>query len=267
MKLSTSGYYAWNSRCLSKTAQENTKLLTHIKLIFEQNGKEYGSPRIYDELKDQGFGCGKHRVARLMRVNGIKAIQAKKYKAVSYAKHDYPIAENLLDRKFTVSEANLVWCSDITYIWTRSGWVYLAAVLDLYSRRIVGWSVSRRIDSELAINALMRAINTRQLNSDIIHHSDRGVQYASHAYQGVLKEHGFCISMSRKGNCYDNAVMESFFKTFKISVVYRYNFDCLEQVERAVFNYIECYYNCRRKHSFLGYLTPKQFEEQASQTY
>lgn len=267
LNITTSGFYAWLKREPSKRELEDKRLLTNIKVIFEENRKEYGSPRIYDELRDQGFICGENRVARLMRINGIKAIYTKKYKPVSYKKHALPVYPNLLEREFKVSAVNTVWCSDITYIWTRSGWAYLAAVIDLYSRKVVGWAVSRSIDAKLAVLALQRAINVRELNDAIIHHSDRGVQYASTAYQTVLREHGFKTSMSRKGDCYDNAVVESFFKTLKVSLIYRYKFDCLEQVEQALFNYIECYYNCRRKHSFLGYKTPKEFEEQALQTY
>jgi len=256
LKVSLSGYYAWRKRDKSSRETANEQLLTEIENIYNKFDGRYGSPRITDELHDRGYSCGKNRVADLMKKNGIAAKTKRKFKVTTQSKHKHPVAPNLLEGDFTADIPNEIWVTDITYIWTKEGWLYLAAVLDLYSRQIVGWSMDSRINQELVINALQQAIWRRHPDYGLIIHSDRGVQYASHAYRKLLKDHKFIQSMSGKGNCYDNAVMESFFHTLKVEHVYFESYQTRAEARESIFEYIEIFYNRVRKHSSIGYMSP-----------
>jgi len=258
LKTSRSGYYAWIKRPKSKRTIENEKLLLEIKRVHSQSRKLYGSLRITQKLRNEGIKCNRKRVYRLMKANGICSIMKRKFKATTNSKHNYPIAPNLLNQNFRVTEPSKVWVTDITYISTREGWLYLAAVLDLYDKKIVGWSMDKTMTQELVINALNKAIGRRKPPE--IHHSDRGSQYASKAYQQLLKKNGIMASMSRKGNCYDNACMESFFGTLKTELIYLNSYSTREQAKSSIFEYIEIFYNTQRIHSSLNYKTPKEAE-------
>ena len=223
----------------------------------------YGSPRITDELRSKGTKCGENRVARIMKVNGIVAKTAKKFKATTNSKHNLPVAENLLDQNFVSEQPNTVWVSDITYIPTGEGWLYLAVILDLYSRQVIGWAMSDRLTSGFVIKALYQAVGRRKPGTGCVFHSDRGVQYASSDFRDVLKAYGFIQSMSRKGNCYDNAVAESFFHTLKTEHVYDYRYETRAEAIQSVFEYVEMFYNRQRRHSALGYRSPVSFELEA----
>lgn len=260
LRVSRSGYYAWQRRPVSRRKQANSALVTEIGRVFKQSRRTYGSPRITDELNDSGIACGRHRVAGLMRENGIRAKTVRKYKVTTDSKHALPVAENLLARRFRVTRANLVWVADITYIWTLEGWLYLAVVLDLYARRIVGWAMSDRIDGELTLSALRQALAQRRPSAGLIHHSDRGKQYAAAGYQRLLREHGIVCSMSRKGDCWDNAPMESFFGTLKQELVYHERFATRDEAKAKLFEYIEVFYNRQRRHSSAGSHSPVEFE-------
>ena len=260
LRVSRSGYYAWQSRPVCDRTKANDALVTAIGRVYTQSRRTYGSPRITDELNDSGLACGRHRVERLMRQKGIRAKTVRKYKVTTDSRHTLPVAENLLARQFTVSCPNAVWVSDITYIWTLEGWLYLAVVLDLYARRIVGWAMSHRIDGELTLSALRQALAQRQPSAGLIHHSDRGKQYAAGGYQNLLREHGIVCSMSRKGDCWDNAPMESFFGTLKQELVYQERFATRDEAKAKIFEYIEVFYNRQRRHSAAGSHSPVEFE-------
>ena len=219
--VSSSGYYAWKSRAPSQRQRDDMIYLAHIRALFAESNDTYGSPRMHVDLTEEGLGIGRHRTARLMRENGLKAPQKTRFKRTTDSDHNGPIAGNLLDRDFTCDGPDQKWGVDISYIWTAEGWLYLAIVLDLFSRRIIGWSVSNRIKKGLAMEALQRAINLRQPPPGVIHHSDRGSQYCSGDYQKLLAKHGFVSSMSGKGNCYDNAMVETVFKTIKSELIWR----------------------------------------------
>lgn len=259
--VSRSGYYAWRQRPESERSRANRLLELQIRVVHQRSRRSYGSPRITDELKAGGTVCGRHRVARLMRAAGIRAKTVKKYKATTDSKHTLPVAANLLARQFTVSHPNRVWVADITYIRTGEGWLYLAAVLDLYSRQIVGWGMSDRIDGELARSALSQALAQRRPLPGLIHHSDRGKQYAAAGYQKLLRDYGAVCSMSRKGDCWDNAPMESFFGTLKQELVYQERFATREEAKAKIFEYIEVFYNRQRRHSANGSVSPVEFEK------
>jgi transposase InsO family protein len=216
------------------------------------------------ELRAQGILCGKNRVARLMSVNGIRAKMKRKYRRTTNSKHDYPVAPNILNRQFSIDRSNAVWVSDITYIWTSEGWLYLAGVVDLYSRLVVGWSMGVHITSELTLDALNQALGRRQPEPGLLHHSDRGSQYASDDYQSLLEDRRMICSMSRKGNCWDNAPMESFFATLKTELIYDEQFVTREDAKAKIFEYIETFYNRERRHSSLGYQSPANFERLAT---
>lgn len=260
LKVSLSGYYGWRNRGKSEREIADEELLSEIEEIYYESRGIYGSPRIKAELHDRGRHCGENRVARLMKKNGIAAKTKKRFKVTTQSKHKQPVAANLLEGDFTTDGHNEVWVSDITYIRTREGWLYLAAVMDLYSRQIVGWSMSNRISEGLVINALQQAIWRRHPGFGLIIHSDRGVQYASHAFRNLLKEHKFIQSMSGKGNCYDNAVMESFFHTLKVEHVYFESYETRTGARESIFEYIEIFYNRVRKHSSIGYMSPSAYE-------
>ena len=221
LDVSPSGYFAWKNRPASTRQREDLVLLAHVRSAFTLSHETYGSPRMTHELREQGLAAGRRRVARLMRENGLKARQPRRFRRTTDSGHAFPIAPNHLDQDFMAAGPDRKWGSDISYIWTREGWLYLAVVLDLYSRRVVGWAASDRLHKELALTALRRALVVRQPGSDLLHHSDRGSQYCSNEYQAELRGHGIVISMSGKGNCFDNAMVETFFKTLKSELVWR----------------------------------------------
>ena len=260
LKVSTSGFYAWCKRGRSNRAKKDAALRVHILAAHAASHKTYGSPRIHEDLKTAGENVGRKRVARLMRDEGIEGQRKRRFRVTTDSRHSHPVAANKLNRDFTVSAPDKVWVSDITYIWTREGWMYLAAILDLFSRRVVGWSMEPYIDRTLALDALGMALRTRRPEPGLLHHSDRGVQYASGDYQKLLAEHGIDCSMSRKGDCWDNAVAESFFSTLKAERVHRVDYITRSQARASVFEYIEAFYNPRRRHSVLGYVSPVQHE-------
>lgn len=262
LSVSRSGYYAFLSRPLSKRAKRRRELLITINEIHERNHKIYGAPRITKELpEEQKASVG--TVAKIMRENGLRAKTAKKYKATTNSKHSLPVAENILNREFTATKRNEKWVSDITYIWTKEGWLYLAALLDLYDKSIVGWSMDSRMKTELVSSALKKAIRRTRADKGLLVHSDRGVQYASKEYQALLKKNHFICSMSRKGNCYDNAPMESFWGKLKTEWLYGNHFETREQAKQAIFEYIELFYNRRRLHSGNSYIAPLKLKDVA----
>jgi transposase InsO family protein len=258
--VSRSGYYGWRKRPESKRYKENEKLLMYIKESYQRSDRTYGSPRILEDLRAEGFRCGKNRIARLMRDNAIVAKTKRKYKATTNSKHNLPVAPNLLNQRFSATGPNKVWVSDITYIPTLEGWLYLAVIIDVFSRQVVGWAMSKRQTTDLVSKALYQAIGRRRPPLDCIYHSDRGVQYASKDFRDVLKQYGFLQSMSRKGNCYDNAVAESFFHTLKTEHVYWHRYTTRAEARQSIFEYIEMFYNRQRRHSALGYRSPISFE-------
>ena len=260
LQVSSSGYYAWIRRGESERSRENRTLLAQIKAIHMESRRTYGPLRIYDALKDRGAVCGRHRVARLMRKHDIRVKRKRRYKVTTDSGHGLPVAENLLDRQFDVSVPNQAWSADVTFVPTRQGWLYLAIVLDLFSRRVVGWSMSRRNDRVLVINALKMALEARK-PEHLLHHSDRGSTYASGDYQTVLKQANIICSMSRKGNCWDNAPVESFFATIKRELIHHRRYHTRDEARRDIFEYIEVFYNRQRKHSSIGYLSPMQYEQ------
>jgi len=221
----------------------------------------YGSPRITRALKKKGIVCGKNRVARLMHDNGITGKTKRKYKATTNSKHNYPVAENLINQNFNIDRPNQIWVADITYIPTDEGWLYLAAIEDLFQRKIVGWAMNSTMTRQLTLDALRQAVKRYRPPAGLIHHSDRGSQYASHEYQQALRDYQFITSMSRKGNCYDNACMESFFGTLKLELIYGNRFKTRAEARQAVFEYIEVFYNRIRLHSSLGYMSPLEYEQ------
>ncbi len=255
LEVSRSGYYAYASRGESKRTTENRKLLKTIKELHEKSRRIYGAPQITNNLPaDQKASKG--RVARIMKANGIRSKVTKKYKAITNSKHNLPVADNILNQNFKSGKPNEKWVSDITYIPTREGWLYLAGVMDLYSRGLVGWAMDSRMKTELVSSALKQAIGRTGAKEGLIVHSDRGVQYASNEYQKLLKKHGFICSMSRKGNCYDNAPMESFWGKLKMEWLNEYTFNTRDEAKKAVFEYIELFYNRHRTHSTNGYVPP-----------
>ena len=239
-------------------------VLAHIKEQSRLSLGSYGRPRMTEELKEVGIDVGHRRVGRLMRENGISVERTRKFKATTDSNHTFNIAPNLLDRDFSAAGPNQKWVGDISYIWTREGWLYLVVILDLHSRRVIGWAVSNRMKRDLAIRALKMAIAFRGPPKGCIHHTDRGSQYCSHDYQKILREHGFRVSMSGKGNCYDNAAVETFFKTIKAELIWRQSWATRRQAEMAIFEYINGFYNPRRRHSALGWKSPVAFERKVA---
>ncbi len=264
LQVSASGFYAWCRRGLSSRARQDAVLKVEIRAAHAASRRTYGSPRILADLKANGQRVGRKRVARLMREEGIEGQRKRRFRTTTDSRHSHPIAANHLNRDFSVSAPNEVWVSDITYIWTREGWMFLAAIMDLFSRRVVGWSMDSRIDQTLVLEALGVALRTRQPKPGLLHHSDRGVQYAGADYQEQLRESGIVCSMSRKGDCWDNAVAESFFSTLKSELVHREDYVSRSQAKASVFEYIETFYNPRRRHSALGYLSPLDRERAAA---
>ena len=259
--VSRSGYYSWYRRPESRRAIETRRLDAHIRAIYNKSKGRYGSPKIADELNDMGFPVSKNRVARRMKDMGLRSIVRRKHRVTTDSKHSHPVADNLLQRNFTTSNPGEAWVSDITYIRTTRGWMYLTVFIDLFSRMVVGWALSSSLSAEMVLAALQRGIRNRRPGAGLIIHSDRGVQYACKDFRNVLKKHRFIQSMSRKGDCWDNAVAESFFSILKTELVYHERFKGPEDTLRAIFEYIEVFYNRKRKHSTLGYQTPAQFEQ------
>lgn len=262
LAVSSSGYYAWRKRPPSRRAQKNDRLVKRIQQIHKASYGTYGSPRVHAQLRAEGFSCSKKRVERLMRDNGIQAQRKRRRKRTTYSNHAYPIAANLLQQDFQAERPNQKWAADITYIPTREGWLYLAVVLDLFSRKVVGWAMDQTLEATLTLKALQMALDTRRPSADLIHHSDRGSQYACVAYQEVLKNKGIQVSMSATGNCYDNAAMESFIGTLKSERTHLQEYRFRAEARTDIFAYIEGFYNRRRRHSALGYLCPEDFELQ-----
>ena len=257
-RVSTSGYYAWRRR--PRSSKEDDALLIEIKTIYAESKGRYGSPRIHRMLCQRGIRCGQKRVARLMREHGICARRVRRFKATTDAKHTLPVAENVLDRQFEVAVPHARWAADITYIWTRHGWLYLAVVMDLFSRRIIGWSMQQTLERSLVVDALEMALRARHPPSGLLHHSDRGSQYASGTYQDLLRRAGCRCSMSRRGNCWDNAPVESFFSTLKMELVHERRYETRQQARAEIFEFIEVWYNRQRLHSSLGYMSPADYE-------
>jgi len=266
LEVSRSGFYAWRSRPESERSKHHRELVSEIKSIYAHRSMRcYGSPRMHRELVARGKPCSRNTVARLMRAHGLAAKTRRRYKATTDSTHSLPLADNVLGREFEQEQPNRVWLADITCIWTLEGWLYLAAVMDACSRKIVGWSMDRRMPAGLVLSALRMALGRRcpDQSASLLHHSDRGSQYASRAFQEMLREHGITCSMSRKGNCWDNAMMESFFATLKKERVYHETYATREAARQSVFEYIEFFYNTRRRHSALGYLSPEEYERTA----
>jgi putative transposase len=264
LQVSRSGNYAWKDRPPSRRQQADEELLKAIRKSHTSSRGLYGVRKIHADVKEQ-FGCGKNRVYRLTKVNCIQSIRPRKYKVTTNSRHNLPVAENLLNQNFHAEAPNKVWLSDISYIPTDEGWLYLAGVVDLCSKDVVGMAMNSTMTKELAIQALNQAIGREHPCEGLIHHSDRGVQYASHAYQNMLRKNGFIPSMSRKGNCYDNAPAESFFSTLKNELIHLRRFKTREEAKQAIFDYIEVFYNRQRRHSSLGYLSPLEFKLQFRQ--
>ncbi len=260
LQVSRSRYYAWVKKPWCARKQRDSELLSFIKTSHEESRKTYGSPRVHKDLHDKRERCSRKRVARIMRENGIYGHQKRKYKVTTDSGHGLPVAPNLLNQEFFVESTNRVWVSDITYIWTMEGWLYLCIILDLCSRKAVGWSMDSRIGAELVKSALSMAVLHRNPPRGLIFHSDRGIQYASEAFRIELEEHKMIQSMSRKGNCWDNACAESFFATLKTEEVFHQSYRTREEARKSIFEYIAVFYNRRRKHSFLDYLSPEEFE-------
>jgi len=265
LKVSRSGFYAWRVRPESSRAREDRRLKLEITSIHTANKGRYGSPRIQLDMLDLGYSMSRKRVARLMREAQLKWRRRRRFRITTNSKHEFPIAPNVLARDFTAPAPDRVWVGDITYIWTDEGWLYLAAILDVFSRRVVGWAAGDRITTKLATDALEMALWRRQPQPGLIHHTDRGSQYASGEYRKRLEAAGITCSMSRKGNCWDNAVAESFFATLKGELADEAEWGTRNEARREIFEFVELYYNAKRRHSTLGQLSPLAFERQYQQ--
>ena len=259
--VSTSGSYGWRGREPGARRQEDEALTQRIRERFAASRQTYGSPRILRDLREEGIACGKHRVARLMRAAGLRATWPPRFQVTTDSQHTLPVAQNLLGQDFAASTVNERWAADITYVWTGEGWLYLAVVMDLFSRRIIGWSMQASLHKQLVLDAFSMALGLRHPAAGLVHHSDRGSQYASEAFQEALGAAGIVCSMSRRGNCWDNAVVESFFGTLKVELVHRRRFATRQQARLEVFEFIEVWYNRCRRHSSLGYISPVEFEQ------
>jgi len=264
LNVSPAGYYAQAKRPEAERTKANRALCAQIRDIHAQSRCTYGSPSVFRVLREHGHRVGENRVARLMRESAIRAKTVKKWKATTNSAHTLPIAPNTLDRQFEVKTPNRVWAGDITYVPTQEGWLYLAVVLDLYSRAVIGWAMGSRLIASLATDALAMALAKRAPTKGLLHHSDRGVQYASHDYQGLLRDAGIACSMSRKGNCWDNACVESFFATLKKELIHHERYATRADAIQHIFEYIEVFYNRQRRHSTLGFRSPAEFEAMGS---
>ena len=262
--VSRSGLYAWRQRGKSQRSAVDATLSIRIKQIHTDSRGTYGSPRVHRELRREGVRIGKKRVERLMQRQGLRGLVRRRFRRTTDSNHDHPIAPNTLNRRFSAKEPDCVWVGDITYVKTATGWCYLAVVVDLYSRLIVGWALAEHMRTELVEQALEHALSWRRPASKALHHSDRGSQYASESYRAKLAAYGIEASMSRRGNCYDNAVVESFFGTLKQELVHRSRWEDAREARAAIHEYIEVFYNRRRLHSSLGYRTPLEVDEGAA---
>jgi putative transposase len=261
LEVSESGYYAWRKRPLSQRKREDAHLTAHMQQVFGDYRGVYGSPRIHAERTDQGWHCSRKRVARLMREQGMDARRKPFHPLTTKQNPKNPVAPNLFQQEFTASRPNEKWTGDITYIPTDEGWLYLAVLLDVFSRRVIGWAMSNRCDEMLVETALRMALTKRKRKGDLLHHTDRGSQYTSRAYRQMLEHIDITVSMSGKGNCYDNAVTESFFGTVKDECVYRTIYASREEARRSLFEYLEVFYNRKRRHSSLGDVSPVVYEQ------
>ena len=265
LSVSASGYYAWLQGKNDKRLKADQRLEKVVKEIFNEFKQRYGAPRIHAELRARGEQCSRKRIARLMRKNGLQAKAKRKFKATTDSNHKQPIAENLLKQHFKVTQPNLAWVADMTYVRSSEGWLYLAVVIDLYSRRVVGWAMDKQMKKELVINAYLMAYWKRKPKFGLIHHSDRGSQYASRRFQATLKSTRAMCSMSSAGCCYDNAVAESFFHSMKTELARNRQYLTREEAKKDIFEYIEIFYNRKRRHSTINYCTPMDYEEQYEQ--
>ena len=264
LRVSSSGYYAWRIRPESPRSKTDRMLTDEVKRVHRESRGVYGSPKITAELQDEGYACGRHKVARLMRLAGLRGCPKRRFRVTTQREPSHPVARNLLEQDFTAESPNQRWASDMTYIPTNQGWLYLAVVMDLYSRRIVGWSMSRWMSRHLVIDALLMAWEQRRPVGLVIHHSDRGSQYTSDDFRAELEGRGITCSMSGRGNCFDNAVVESFFGLLKRERVNQVRYRTRDEARADIFNYIECFYNRKRRHGYLGNISPETFEEQTS---
>jgi putative transposase len=260
LQVSPSGFYAWSKHVESTRARSDRALVLDIKAVHKASRGTYGSPRVHRELVAQQHLVGRDRVARLMRENDVRGRRKRRFRATTQSNHNHPVAPNVLERQFAVEQPNVAWVGDITYVWTLEGWLYLSVILDLYSRRVVGWAMGERIDQALTLRAMDMALKACEPDSGLIHHSDRGSQYAANDYRKLLRARGITCSMSRKGNCWDNAVAESFFATLKVEFIHETLFRTRAQAITEIFEYIEVFYNRVRRHSSIGYVSPLEFE-------
>ena len=267
LKVSASGYYAWRTRPESARARSDRALMPEIRRVHRESKGVYGSPRVHAELVASGHRVGRHKVARLMRLERLRGCPKRRFRVTTQRDPSHPVAKNLLRQDFSTDAPNRRWAADITYIPTREGWLYLAVVMDLYSRRIVGWSMSRWMNRRLVLSALRMAIDGRQPEGELIHHSDRGGQYTSDDFRDALARHGIDCSMSGAGNCYDNACVESFFGLLKRERVNRVRYRTRDQARADLFDYIEVFYNRKRRHGYLGNISPADFEAQSTGSF
>ena len=261
LKVSRSGYYDWNTRAQSARSVSNQQLTRVVKQLHLDSNGVYGARKIHRDLLELGELCGRHRVARIMRKVGLKGCPKRRFRRYANSPPSHPVADNLLEQDFKATRMDERWSSDITYLWTRQGWLFLAVVMDLFSRRIVGWSMNKLISRHLVIDAMAMALGQR--DKPQLHHSDRGSQYTSDDFRDLLKKHGIECSMSGRGNCYDNAPVESFFSSLKRERVRRQTYKTRDEAKADVFDYIECFYNRKRRHSTLGYISPVEFENRS----
>jgi transposase InsO family protein len=260
MEVSRSGYYKWLKRPESERERQHKEWTEKVKEVYDQNRQLYGSPKITERLHQQGVNISRRTVTRIMKENGIRSKTVKKYKATTNSKHSLPVQENVMNQEFSASKPNEKWVTDITYVSTVEGWLYLASVMDLYSRKIVGWHMSDRMTKELVLQALRQAHGRQHPDPGLLHHSDRGSQYASYDYQKQIQIYEMIGSMSRKGNCYDNACIESFHSILKKELIYLNKYQTREEAKKSIFEYIEVFYNNQRIHSSIGYQTPSDYE-------
>jgi putative transposase len=263
--VSRAGFYAWRTRAPAARTLADQRLAVEVAAIFAEKRQRYGSPRVHRELQDRGRRVGRMRVARVMRLHGLRARQPRRFRRTTDSRHALPVAPNVLDRCFTVAAPNTAWVSDLTYLWTAEGWLYLLVILDLFSRRVVGWALGDHMTRQLALDALAMALTHREPPQGLLFHSDRGSQYASGDFTAQLTAHGIVASMSRRGDCWDNAVAESFFSTLKLELVYETAWRTRAEARPAIFEYLEVFYNGQRLHSALGYVSPIAFERQYEQ--
>lgn len=261
LEVSRSSYYKRKNKVKSKSKKQNEQLLEMVREIFSESKQRYGSPRITAELNRRGIRCNKKRIARIMKKNGIEAKIFRKYRNTTQSNHQREKSDNILNREFNRQRPNEVWTSDITYIRTAEGWLYLATVIDIYSRKVIGWQLDKSLGSDLVERALKNALMDRRIERGVIFHSDQGVQYASENFRRMLKDNGFVQSMSRKANCWDNAITETFFHTIKTELTNRIKYRTREEARISIFEYIEIFYNRKRLHSAIGYCSPVEYEK------